>query len=98
MKELLDKIKEKYGRNWLEILLMIVFVITALALNASEISSETIAVFGSNVNKPGQGAVQAASEEAIESEEEAKPEEADEARSSSPDEDSAASDLSLIHI
>lgn len=94
MKELLDKIKEKYGRNWLEILLMIVFVVAALALNASEISSETIAVFGSNVNKPGQGAVQAASEETIESEEEeaAKPEEADEARSSSLDEDDAASD------
>ena len=94
MKELLDKIKEEYGKNWLEILLMVVFVFAALALNASEIVAETTAVFGRDVNKPGQSAVQAASEEAIESEDEegAKPEEADEARSGSLDGDGAASD------
>ncbi|MDO4322895.1 MAG: hypothetical protein Q4C61_10250 [Lachnospiraceae bacterium] len=52
MKDRLDKIKEKYRENWLEILLMIVFVCAALVLNVSQRTEETEEVFGSSVNKP----------------------------------------------
>lgn len=67
MKETLDKLKEKYGKNWLEIVLMCAFLCVAVGLNASKIAESSQAVFGRNANGP-EGAAGDASQEESEAE------------------------------